>query len=141
MNLALFIRKNPSPQTLLARSYAATCPESYEPATEAEAAAWESAQLAAGWTPAPLPEPEPAVAPIRFDNWLDFVRHVQAKAPGVYERVVGAALQSPPLFIWLSKAMGQGEMFLDHPETIAGFAALVSGGVITQAERDAIFTR
>jgi hypothetical protein len=93
-------------------------------------------QLPEGWQR----EPAAPAGPLRFDNWLEFVRHCRAKAPGVYERVVATSLQSPAIFIWLSEAMGQGEMFMDHPQTIAGFAALVQAQIITQAERDAIFT-
>lgn len=77
---------------------------------------------------------------LRFDDWLSFKRHAEAKVPGIHLRVAMAALQSPAVLSWILTAAGQGEMHMDHPDTIAGFAALVQGGVITGAERDALFT-
>lgn len=137
--MPIFIRKNPNPQTLLAKAYAEYPPDGYEASTEEAAAAWEAEQIAAGWVPAPLPEPEPVPAP-RFATWLAFIRHAEAKVPGIELRVTTAALQSAPILAWFLRATGQGEMHMDHPDTIAGFAALVQGGVITQAERDALFS-
>lgn len=82
----------------------------------------------------------PEQASLRFTDWLSFKRHAEAKVPGIYRRVSAAALQSAELFDWFTTASGQGEVFMDHPETIAGFDALVAAGVITQDERDALFT-
>ena len=138
--MPLYIKKNPSPSTLLAKIYADTAPAGYEPSTEEAAAAWVSAQLAAGWVPV-RPAPDPVSAePLRFTDWLSFVGHLEAKVPGLELRLIAAARQSDALMLWLIRASGQGEVFLDHPQTIAGFDALVSAQVITQAERDLIFT-
>lgn len=79
-------------------------------------------------------------AALRFRDWLSFKRHAEAKVPNIHIRVSMAALQSPAVLSWILTAAGQGEMHMDHPDTIAGFAALVQAGVITQAERDALFT-
>jgi len=63
--MSLFIRKNPNPSTLLAKSYADTCPAGYEPSTEQAAAAWVAEQLASGWAPV-HPDPAPISAePLR----------------------------------------------------------------------------
>jgi hypothetical protein len=138
--MSIFIRKHPHPSTLLAKSYGDAAPEGYEPSTEEAAAAWVAEQLAAGWVPV-HPAPAPVSAePLRFTDWLSFVGHLEAKVPGLELRLVSAARQSDALMLWLIRASGQGEVFLDHPQTIAGFAALVSAQVITQAERDLIFT-
>jgi hypothetical protein len=96
----------------------------------------EYAALAAAYVP-----PDPVSAePLRFTDWLSFVGHLEAKVPGLELRLIAAARQSDALMLWLIRASGQGEVFLDHPQTIAGFDALVSAQVITQAERDLIFT-
>jgi hypothetical protein len=94
----------------------------------------EYAALAATYVPPPQPLP-----PLRFADWLSFYRHAERKVPGLYRRVVAASQQSADIAAWLTLASGQGEMHMNHPETIAGFAALVQAGVITQAERDALF--
>jgi len=61
--MSLFIRKNPNPQTLLSKVYAAEYPAGYEASTEEAADAWVAAQLAAGWIPAPVqPSPEEQAA-------------------------------------------------------------------------------
>jgi hypothetical protein len=60
--MQLYIKKHPNPTTLLARVYADTAPDGYEPITEEAAAAWVSAQLAEGWEPQHAPAddtPEP----------------------------------------------------------------------------------
>lgn len=62
--MSFYIQKHPNPQTLLARSYGPSCPDGYEPSTEEAAAAWEAAQIAAGWVPVPT-QPEPAPEPAR----------------------------------------------------------------------------
>lgn len=63
----IFVKKNPSAQTLLARTNAPQ--PGYEASTEEAADAWVAAQLAAGWVAEPLPAPTRSDAEI----WADFL--------------------------------------------------------------------
>jgi hypothetical protein len=58
--MQLYIKKHPNPTTLLARVYADTAPEGYEPSTEEAAAAWIEAQLNDGWEPQHAPADDTA---------------------------------------------------------------------------------
>lgn len=69
----------------------------------------------------------------------DFIEHVEARAPGAYDRVLTAAQRSPAVMRWVLEAAGRGEVNLDSERTRQGFAALVNAAVLTSVEKTAIF--
>jgi hypothetical protein len=96
------------------------------------AAEWTAAQLDApaegqtvfaGWdTPVPGPRVLPPLA------FMDLF------TPAELEAVAGAALQSPAVLLWLTKASAAQVIELDSPQTSQGVQALVGAGILS-AER------
>jgi hypothetical protein len=80
--MSLYIRKNPNPATLLAKAYAEYPPDGYEPSTDEAAAEWVAAQLAAGWVPAPPPEPTGRLTLAQAESLLDSILDDWARAKG-----------------------------------------------------------
>jgi hypothetical protein len=90
--MPLYIRKNPNPATLLAKAYASSPPDGYEPSTEEAAAEWVAAQLAAGWVPV-HPAPEPQAPEPRDVSKLTLRRRIRALGK---EAQFDAALDAMP---------------------------------------------
>lgn len=57
---------------------------------------------------------------------------------GKLELILGAAQQSPDLAAYLDRARHFGGVWAGSDETQQGIAALVAGGLLTQAEADAL---
>lgn len=80
--MPLFILKNPNPQTLIAKAYAEYPPDGYEQSTEESADEWVAEQLAAGWVPAPPPEPTGHLTLAEAEALLDSILDGWAQAKG-----------------------------------------------------------
>lgn len=130
--MALYIQKNPNPQTLLARVYAASCPDGYEPSTEQDAAAWEAAQIAAGWTPAPLPAKPAQPEPRRQATDIILDRLTDAEVVALTSSAHPAARRA-----WLA-ATSTGTVSETDPRFPALVSALDQLGIIAAARWDAL---
>lgn len=118
--MPLFIKKHPDAHTLIARAYADECPPGYEPSTEAAADAWVAAQLAAGWTPAPVPaepvtpEPRRQATDIILDRLTDAEvvaltssAHPAARRAWLAATSTGTVSEADPRFPALVSALDQ----------------------------------
>lgn len=92
-----------------------------DPLFPAAAAASEGVGLADEPQPEPLP-------PDRRITVLAFMDRLTRQKQGA---VVGAALASPAVMLWLLRLAGASFVDLDAPETAEGVAALLGAGVIT----------
>lgn len=131
--MKLYILKNPDPQTLLEKVYAETCPARFEPSTEESAAAWVSAQLAAGWKPAPTPPPALEV-PATVAAW----RIKAVIKLGGHETAILAALAAlpEPARTVVSAAWAQGNVFERNSRTVV---AIGRAAGLSPAQLDALF--
>lgn len=72
----LYARQKPNPSTLIETVETDLCPDGFYPTTNEEVASYVSEQLAAGWTPSPIPatptQPQvpPSVTPIQIRKAL-----------------------------------------------------------------------
>lgn len=64
-----------------------------------------------------------------------FIRRIP---PAAYAAILGAAEQVPELAAYLARLDAEPVVWLGSTETQTGIAALVTGGLLTQAEADAL---
>ncbi|MBS7811215.1 hypothetical protein [Roseococcus pinisoli] len=87
------------------------------------------AWLADGGVPEPAPELPPA--PPRVLTPREFIDRLPLSRQG---EITAAAMQSPPLLLWLIRLSSAREVDVTFPETIEGVAALRAADVITAQE-------
>lgn len=85
---------------------------------------WKIVSGKAVETVAPAPTPPPR----REGTFREFMDLFE---PAEQQAIAGAAMTTVAVKLWYDRAMG-GSIRLDHPDTAAGLAALVSAQVITQ---------
>lgn len=130
----LYILKNPNPTTLLARTYADECPIGFVPSTEEDAAAWEAAQIAEGWQPAPVNLPAAPAVPALLPAW-------RVKAVAALHGLTGpiatvlASLPEPQRTV-ATLAWNEGNEIDRHSPTLA---ALANALALDAATIDALF--
>lgn len=93
----------------------------------------------AGWTivgDEAIQTVEPVVVPgpLREGSFREFMDLFDATEQAA---IAGAAMSNVTVKLWYDRAMG-GSIRLDHPDTAAGLAALVSASIITQATADRV---
>ena len=72
-------------------------------------------------------------------DFIDLITFMSRLAGfGKLEMILGAAQQSPDLAAYLDRARQFGGVWAGSAETQAGIGALVAGGLLTQAEADAL---
>lgn len=100
--------------------------------------------VAVGWAwtgsafAAPV-QPAPAALPRRLSS-LAFRRRLSPARRAAVTLAASAAMEQgdATLQVWLDDLNAAGVVELDDPETVAGVAAALAAGVITEAERDAL---
>lgn len=81
------------------------------------------------------PIPEPVEEPKRCISAFEFLsRFTQPE----FQAISAAALQSPELYGWVTRAVAAQEIDLQHQDTVAGMVGLVNAGLITTARSDEI---
>ncbi len=79
--------------------------------------------------------PDPDDEPKRYITPFEFLaRFTQPE----FQAISAAALQSPDLYGWVTRAVAAQEIDLAHQDTVAGMENLVLAGLITSARRDEI---
>ncbi|MGX9965552.1 hypothetical protein ACVFYP_19655 [Roseomonas sp. F4] len=86
------------------------------------------------------PPPPPAPPPIRRIGALAFRRRLTPARRAAITLAASVAMEAgdASIQVWLDDLAASSIVELDNAETIAGIAALLAAGVITEAERDAL---
>lgn len=135
--MILHVKKHPTPDTLSWVRHVADgtpAPEGWETMTQEQHRDWTAAELAAGWTPPP--PPEPVVRKIWQDAaafWLEFtdtekLAIIESEAPGI-------KLLREELRLW------RGEVWSDDERVVQGIRGLWAVGILTEQRKDQILNR
>jgi hypothetical protein len=87
---------------------------------------WDGEQFTA---PPPLPPPAPSWPSLDF---MELFTDAEQLA------IVTATLANPAVKLWYDKAMAAGTVRADDPRTVAGMAALVTAGLLTEQRKTEI---
>lgn len=85
------------------------------------------------WEEYAPPSPAPRWTPLEF-----LERFTQAERIAIRQAAAGATTEALQLADWLDLLRASTEVIADDPRTVAGMAALVAAGLLTEARRAAI---
>lgn len=126
-----WVQKHPAPDTLAKVVFAETAPEGngWEPMDDAAFAAWQAAELAAGWTPVRSAAPNVVV-----HTPLDLLSRMTPEE----EAALNASTDLAVMIVRNRLATAQ-EVRSDDPRTAEGKAVLIAKGILTAERAEEIF--